>query len=138
MGLVRPVEGSEPPEPARDALQGETDDLRAEGANYRSLVDNLPLVIYSRTIEPDSSSSRALYMSGQVEAVLDLPPHEAQPGRVRAMIHPDDIGRVGPAYDEANRLAQPLSIDYRLITPRSEEHTSELQSQSNLVCRLLL
>src|SRR2546430_8886317 len=26
----------------------------------------------------------------------------------------------------------------RLIAPRSEEHTSELQSQSNLVCRLLL
>src|SRR2546430_11154120 len=26
----------------------------------------------------------------------------------------------------------------RLRTPRSEEHTSELQSQSNLVCRLLL
>src|SRR2546430_8832516 len=25
-----------------------------------------------------------------------------------------------------------------LLTPRSEEHTSELQSQSNLVCRLLL
>src|SRR6266478_5594524 len=31
----------------------------------------------------------------------------------------------------ANRLA-------RRIPPRSEEHTSELQSQSNLVCRLLL
>src|SRR2546430_5592016 len=26
----------------------------------------------------------------------------------------------------------------RMISPRSEEHTSELQSQSNLVCRLLL
>src|SRR2546430_13590722 len=26
----------------------------------------------------------------------------------------------------------------RVRTPRSEEHTSELQSQSNLVCRLLL
>src|SRR2546427_9132856 len=26
----------------------------------------------------------------------------------------------------------------RIITGRSEEHTSELQSQSNLVCRLLL
>src|SRR2546430_9638922 len=26
----------------------------------------------------------------------------------------------------------------RLLTDRSEEHTSELQSQSNLVCRLLL
>src|SRR2546430_11377358 len=28
--------------------------------------------------------------------------------------------------------------DIRLFVPRSEEHTSELQSQSNLVCRLLL
>src|SRR2546427_3103643 len=26
----------------------------------------------------------------------------------------------------------------RFLLPRSEEHTSELQSQSNLVCRLLL
>jgi two-component system cell cycle sensor histidine kinase/response regulator CckA len=106
MGHAWPAEGSAP-----------SDELHADDANYRSLVDNLPLVIYSRTLEPDSSSSRALYMSGQVEAVLDLPPHEAQPGRVRDMIHPDDIERVGPAYDEANRLAQPLSIDYRLITP---------------------
>src|SRR5688572_31001666 len=31
----------------------------------------------------------------------------------------------------------PRSIRLRLA-PRSEEHTSELQSQSNLVCRLLL
>src|SRR2546430_11442868 len=29
-------------------------------------------------------------------------------------------------------------IDHILATRRSEEHTSELQSQSNLVCRLLL
>src|SRR2546430_5020789 len=29
-------------------------------------------------------------------------------------------------------------ITYRPELPRSEEHTSELQSQSNLVCRLLL
>src|SRR2546430_6941440 len=28
--------------------------------------------------------------------------------------------------------------DYTDVQPRSEEHTSELQSQSNLVCRLLL
>src|SRR5438270_2675501 len=27
---------------------------------------------------------------------------------------------------------------HRAVRPRSEEHTSELQSQSNLVCRLLL
>jgi two-component system cell cycle sensor histidine kinase/response regulator CckA len=142
MGLAQPAAGSElpdpvlpdpvPPDPAREALEREADDLRAEGANYRSLVDNLPLVIYSRTIEPDSASSRTLYMSGQVEAVLDLPPHEAQPGRVRDMIHPDDIGRVGPAYDEANRLAQPLSIDYRLITPLGR--TVWVHDEARIVC----
>src|SRR2546430_9145989 len=31
-----------------------------------------------------------------------------------------------------------LDIDQFKIAQRSEEHTSELQSQSNLVCRLLL
>src|SRR2546430_5328723 len=58
-----------------------------------------------------------------------------------------------PVVDYRNRLAQPLlggELTYRAnITSlsresadfdpiRSEEHTSELQSQSNLVCRLLL
>src|SRR5688572_31373580 len=37
--------------------------------------------------------------------------------------------RVAPAVEIAQRAARGL---------RSEEHTSELQSQSNLVCRLLL
>src|SRR2546427_2097651 len=36
-------------------------------------------------------------------------------------------------------LGQDLPIARRgILTTRSEEHTSELQSQSNLVCRLLL
>src|SRR5690242_21331135 len=34
--------------------------------------------------------------------------------------------------------AQPTGIDDRLRSMRSEEHTSELQSHVNLVCRLLL
>src|SRR2546430_12467694 len=34
--------------------------------------------------------------------------------------------------------AHPRAHDTRLRVARSEEHTSELQSQSNLVCRLLL
>src|SRR6516165_11197425 len=34
--------------------------------------------------------------------------------------------------------AQPRPWDFVGLTARSEEHTSELQSQSNLVCRLLL
>src|SRR2546430_7030199 len=34
--------------------------------------------------------------------------------------------------------AQTATAQRRLVRGRSEEHTSELQSQSNLVCRLLL
>src|SRR2546430_3439484 len=35
-------------------------------------------------------------------------------------------------------LLDPLAVGPGLVAGRSEEHTSELQSQSNLVCRLLL
>src|SRR2546427_6437411 len=38
---------------------------------------------------------------------------------------------MGPSWDRGSAWLD-------LISPRSEEHTSELQSQSNLVCRLLL
>src|SRR2546430_7808839 len=38
------------------------------------------------------------------------------------------------------KIQRPMKVDSRknASRPRSEEHTSELQSQSNLVCRLLL
>src|SRR5688572_31891414 len=47
------------------------------------------------------------------------------------------IGLLGqdPGRDDAGGIAHELEVDVRV---RSEEHTSELQSQSNLVCRLLL
>src|SRR2546430_9536538 len=46
--------------------------------------------------------------------------------------------RVGVAHAriEIQRLAEQVADD--VARSRSEEHTSELQSQSNLVCRLLL
>src|SRR2546430_5357163 len=39
---------------------------------------------------------------------------------------------------ERNALGPAGPILHQIIVDRSEEHTSELQSQSNLVCRLLL
>src|SRR3989475_7701961 len=45
---------------------------------------------------------------------------------------PTDTSRTPVACGAAPRTLPPRG------TPRSEEHTSELQSQSNLVCRLLL
>src|SRR5438270_1624041 len=48
-----------------------------------------------------------------------------------------DVESADPADDEmvVARLEHLLGV---AVDPRSEEHTSELQSQSNLVCRLLL
>src|SRR2546430_6160754 len=43
----------------------------------------------------------------------------------------------GNRAEDAGELAQACEL-YRRAAARSEEHTSELQSQSNLVCRLLL
>src|SRR5688572_32396317 len=43
---------------------------------------------------------------------------------------------VHPRY-RLRRLREP-EVEVELVAERSEEHTSELQSQSNLVCRLLL
>src|SRR5688572_5223316 len=40
--------------------------------------------------------------------------------------------------ESAKSQLESLGVDVRLNSFRSEEHTSELQSQSNLVCRLLL
>src|SRR2546430_10998039 len=51
------------------------------------------------------------------------------------------IQRLGELRRQLNRCpipANPLIGPVALLLPRSEEHTSELQSQSNLVCRLLL
>src|SRR2546427_3409173 len=56
---------------------------------------------------------------GRLEGVFHLPTFE---------LSIDSAGRSG---------AENMALDSALLA-RSEEHTSELQSQSNLVCRLLL
>src|SRR5688572_32429512 len=55
----------------------------------------------------------------------------------------DRVVRVTCSWENSDIVlpAFPLSrctATYGITNPRSEEHTSELQSQSNLVCRLLL
>src|SRR5438270_7806692 len=53
---------------------------------------------------------------------------------------PMDLGAAGPLARSARDLALALNVQgpAHCEPTRSEEHTSELQSQSNLVCRLLL
>src|SRR5256886_8887656 len=44
----------------------------------------------------------------------------------------------GSRWGSVAKRTSPLTKLRRMMRARSEEHTSELQSQSNLVCRLLL
>src|SRR2546427_3414904 len=60
----------------------------------------------------------------------------AEPGRDRSL---NAVRIIQPDRQQELQRAEVARIDQR-VDPgqRSEEHTSELQSQSNLVCRLLL
>src|SRR5260370_5060757 len=55
------------------------------------------------------------------------------------MVGVDKIGEIRRAYFEQDRSIKEIVRTLSEIgAPRSEEHTSELQSHLNLVCRLLL
>src|SRR5690242_21725931 len=53
-------------------------------------------------------------------------------------VHPDDLVPVGFLGLGKGLVEQDAGIVHQDIGARSEEHTSELQSHVNLVCRLLL
>src|SRR5688572_32672366 len=73
----------------------------------------------------DSDATRALLEAEEPDVILNLA------GESR----PDVVERDPMASEEIN-VTLPFSLAQ--YCERSEEHTSELQSQSNLVCRLLL
>src|SRR2546430_5442709 len=63
-------------------------------------------------------------------------PNAADMARIRAQglgVYPENDARIDAGLGDAARAMRSAGRSYR-----SEEHTSELQSQSNLVCRLLL
>src|SRR2546430_9689367 len=75
------------------------------------------------------SESGRFDLCGHVQAIPELPQRRQQ--RLTGM----KPWEVLPFEDEH---LEPALCQDRGSTRRSEEHTSELQSQSNLVCRLLL
>src|SRR2546430_13280479 len=74
---------------------------------------------------------------GFSEVVVD--PKSGRVAKVEAIEGGEDLTAAKAQADAMAKAKTPLqaAIDAALKKNRSEEHTSELQSQSNLVCRLL-
>src|SRR5205085_11129604 len=66
------------------------------------------------------------------------PPGERGPETAQRHVQRNGRGRGPDRREDHPRVVHIRRGDRRPTRPRSEEHTSELQSQSNLVCRLLL
>src|SRR2546426_6712994 len=80
---------------------------------------------------------------GGAQDAGDHPQRRGLPCAVRAKASVQhtlwDVERDSIDGDEAAvMLGQPLQLNHSTSSLRSEEHTSELQSPCNLVCRLLL
>src|SRR2546430_10967652 len=81
------------------------------------------------TLFPYTTLFRSRFTEEKISPVMQGEPKTLQNFRLRARVEVHE------------RVAANEQVDARdrgVIDQRSEEHTSELQSQSNLVCRLLL
>src|SRR5436309_6580075 len=77
--------------------------------------------------------------SGRVKTLEDFMAERAEGGAatLRIIIKADQGGPAEALADALAQLSTP-EVKVEVVHRRSEEHTSELQSRENLVCRLLL
>src|SRR5256885_10797612 len=68
---------------------------------------------------------------------IRTPRHDCGPAKARIFFFRGNFSRARMHYSFRKRKTSESSLPYR-GRDRSEEHTSELQSPCNLVCRLLL
>ena len=94
------------------ALQGR---LREAEERYRTLVEQLPAVIY---VDEINDQSTPLYVSPQVEAMIGFSPEEwrENPGIWQRSLHPDDRERVIQEHLRTNRTRDAFTEEYRLLT----------------------
>src|SRR5690606_41623552 len=104
----------------------------------------LPIVLFSRTRRPPSSTLfpyTTLFRSDTLRGIL-----RCQQVRRAGLLERAEAGAEGHRRPGLRRLSllhgharrAAWGELYRAQAARSEEHTSELQSRENLVCRLLL
>src|SRR2546430_11207500 len=96
--------------PPRSTLFPYTTLFRSQGTHDRQITDDVPVAVAQVAQQAKETAIAAAKLH-----------HQSQPRQVKV-----------------RGLEQSCQVIPVLYQQRSEEHTSELQSQSNLVCRLLL
>jgi diguanylate cyclase (GGDEF)-like protein/PAS domain S-box-containing protein len=81
---------------------------------YRTLIEQLPLVVYVDALDEVSSN---IFTSRQIEPLLGYTVEEwmGEPGLFARLLHPDDREEVLAAHAHTHSTYEPLSIEYRLI-----------------------
>lgn len=90
--------------------------LDASDALYRSLVEQVPAIVY---VASNELRSRSLYLSPQIGSILGRPPSEYFADRdlwIRS-IHPDDRARVEREWSAAMRRQDRFESEYRCLRP---------------------
>src|SRR5256886_9872784 len=117
--------------------------LRGEGPGllvmdeFQMLGDPMRGVHYELAVALAPKATQLLFLSGSVANPSDVVAWLQRIGRDAVLI--EHKTRPVPLEEtDLGNLPDSQFVQSRNFWPRSEEHTSELQSQSNLVCRLLL
>ncbi len=97
-----------------DAAAAVDNEAREIERRYRTLVEQLPLVVYVDALDESSSN---IFTSEQIEPLLGYTVEEWRDDSdlfVRTL-HPDDRDRVLAAHTRTHRTHEPLSLEYRLL-----------------------
>src|SRR5688572_31608522 len=126
LGFPRPEDGGGATAQADGTVEVHTQRgaIRGRGPNQRRYLEQIRSADLTFGIGPAGTGKTYLAVASAVEAL--------QTANVRRIV------LVRPAVEAGERLGFLPGDMAQKVDPRSEEHTSELQSQSNLVCRLLL
>jgi PAS domain S-box-containing protein len=97
-----------------DRKQAE-ENLRSAETRYRSLVEQLPMIVYA---SPVSNINSVIYISPQVQTFLGQTPDEwlKDPEIWLKTLHPDDRERVLSETERLDLSGESSDMEYRLIT----------------------
>src|SRR3989475_5907937 len=116
--------------------------LPANDSPYRSLAQSrtlYPSFLASSTASASSFGRTTSRMTGtQSDTMVHFLPSHCSKSTGPEPSWSSQVTLTGCVKPFMPSSSRRLSVRFRCSNPRSEEHTSELQSQSNLVCRLLL